>query len=317
MSLLWLLALPLMAGAAPTAAIKGLCNQNDAQFYLRHRDGPGRDDCDAAPHSSCQVSSDGAWISHANSAEDLRLGHHIDIFSDPARPFCIWHDDYDNKIYGALNCQYADRRQLATVPGLWNVVVSPVGDVSLWEPGTRICPIEPRNCTVNRSTSQWQYRYTISGSVTETWKHGTSKRHEESKTETWDESMTISVSQSFGFLGMGGEITITGSLAHSTAREFQDEWSTTDEQEFSVTWDKSDIGKASWQFIWNEFDTCSHEEHTKTREFAVTANRLDEPCCLPGYATDAPHYKVCLSEEVMVANGKDHGCSVQGAIVVV
>lgn len=310
------LALALTVGAAPTGNINGLCNQNDAEFFMRNQENPGgRDDCDAKPHSFCQTSEE-AWIPWAQSAEDLEHGHHMGISSDLIHWFCIWRNNDEEKIYGAPNCQYSAKRELAKVPGVWRPVVSPAGDVSLWEPQLSPCPDEPRTCTVNKSMGQWLYKYTISGTVTETWKHGTTKTHEESKTEEWTESMSVSVDAGFKFLGMGTEITITGGFAHSTSSTHQDEWSITEEEDFSITFDEAYWGKAAWQFIFSEFDTCLHQENTLTREFAVTANAMDEPCCLPGYAADAPKYKVCLSEKVMLPNGKEHGCSVKEIIQV-
>merc|ERR1719235_3098047 len=91
----------------PAANINGLCNQNGAEFYLRNAENPGgNDDCDAKPHSSCQVSSGGAWIPWAKSADDLQRGHHIGVSSNLSHWFCIWHNVDEQKIYGAPDCQY-------------------------------------------------------------------------------------------------------------------------------------------------------------------------------------------------------------------
>merc|ERR1712232_1511314 len=154
----------------------------------------------------------------------------------------------------------------------------------------------------------WSYRHTVSAPTIETWKHGTARKHEESKTDTWTWAVEESVSAGFahycpgGPAGFGVAVTVTGKQAWEVSNYFSNEWSTHEEMEFSVEWSEEDVGKAIWQFVFTHVDTCQHEENTVTQEFAKTMNGKDEPCCLPGFFADDPSYKVCLSEAAMIPN---------------
>lgn len=276
----------------------------------------GNDYCFADPRGDCQVHSGGAAIPWADSTERLQEGHYIKI-SGGSNIYCIWKDKDGKNIFGAPDCQYANKEQLAETPGSWNVVVSPAGEISLWEPTvSKLCPDAPKPaCAANATMGKWSYRHTISGPTTQTWTHGTQRTHEESKTDTWAWSVTESVSAGFVHMcpgmgmGYGIGIQVTGETAHEISQAFRDEWSTHEEQEFKITWTEENVGMASWQFVFTHIDTCEQEENTATQEFALTSNAKDEPCCLPGFAVDAPSYKVCLSEAVMIPNWQEHGCS--------
>jgi len=327
MSSAWLFVHVLSTGASacgnwflscPTANIKGVCNFNDATYSMQRMEDDGDDDyCLADPNGACQVPSDGALIPLADSTERVEDGHSIKISSSSnSHLFCIWQEE--EKVFGAPNCQYAKKRQLAAeIPGSWNVVVSPTGEISLWEPQeSKQCPDAPKPvCAVNKSNGKWSYRHTITAPTTETWRHGTERTHEESKVRTWTSSVSTSVSVGFVHwcpgLAMGGGVgvTVTGETAYEVSQKFSDEWSTHEEEEFQIHWTEEHVGRASWQFIFTHVDTCKREETTATQEFALTLNGRDEPCCLPGFAADAPFYKICLSEEAMIPNWRDHGCS--------
>lgn len=172
-------------------------------------------------------------------------------------------------------------------------------------------------CKANKVSGQWVYQYTIPAATTETWKEGTEKKYTESKTEQWTQSVSITTELSWEFLGMGGKIDITAAVAHSTTNAYSHEWATTTEHDFSVTWSQDMVGKAAWQFKFDEYDTCHHKENTLTREYAVTEGQWRQPCCVPGWSVDAPHYTTCHSKETMTKDGEKFGCKVAGTSDVV
>merc|ERR1711964_523330 len=125
----------------PLARIYGLCNQNAKRMALLHSAHSG-DICNAEPGTSCECPTGGIWIPWANNAEDLRNRRIIirPFKYPPDTDFCIWHNTDEQKIYGSFNCQYDKKKELAQVPGGWNVVVSPTGDISLWDTSSQSCP---------------------------------------------------------------------------------------------------------------------------------------------------------------------------------
>jgi len=304
----------------PEANLQGLCNQYGVSVSLLNLEEPsGINSCTAAAHESCDAPQAG-WIPWANSDEDIQSGHRMVLQpSNADLEVCLYHVTSDKGnisagIYGSVDCQFHNGIQLGSPPGQWMVVLSPTGTVSLWAPTPeKKCPAEPQACRANATTGHWQYRYTIPGAVTETWRHGTTKTYSESKTDEWSESVSVAVDAGFKFLGVGVDTTVTTEFSHQFSQTYSNEWSTTDEHDFQVTWSEKDIGRASWQFVVNELDTCGHQEESLLREFAITPNRLSEPCCLPGYSFDAPYYTKCAKGAMLPKKG----CSSQMDSIVV
>jgi len=170
-------------------------------------------------------------------------------------------------------------------------------------------------CDAMNVTGWWNYYVTLVGPATESLTYGTQKEHSESKTETWSQSVTISVSGGFQYSspsGAGGDVQVqvSGTLSHSISEAYSDTWSTSTQETFSETFPANDTGMSVWQFHFNITDTCKHVEEAKTREYALTPNKLHPPCCLPGYGADAPFYTTCVTGESMAPGGKSRGCKV-------
>ena len=184
------------------------------------------------------------------------------------------------------------------------------GDLNQSAGGKDIWVCIKHGCIATEVQGRWAPHGTIVGQITETWEHGTSKTHAESKTEDWSQSVSITVTQGWSLFGQGGSASITGTISHSTSNTYSREWTVDEKYTFQLTWPQEYKGKASWQFRFESSDTCSHREDTFTREFAVTEGQFRPPCCVPGYALDAPYYTICRDRSVMIANGEQYGCSV-------
>merc|ERR1712187_333627 len=115
--------------------------------------------------------------------------------------------------------------------------------------------------------------------------------------------------------GFSSSITLSKTWSQSMATTYNHEWSVSKTEGFSFTPLQDWQGKAVWQWTFAPHDSCNHDEDTLTRDYAITPNGASIPCCLPGQAADAPFYTTCLSSDVMVPKGKDHGCKVKSVLV--
>jgi len=70
------------------------------------------------------------------------------------------------------------------------------------------------------------------------------------------------------------------------------------------------VGMQSWQFHFDESDSCGHSEESLVPEFAVTKGAFQPPCCVPGFGVDMPMYQTCSSAMVMIPGGLDRGCKI-------
>jgi len=172
-------------------------------------------------------------------------------------------------------------------------------------------------CDAVNVSGWWEYQFSLAGPTTRSLTYGTQKSHVESKTETWSESVTLTVSGGFNYDGGDLHASVSGTISHSIAQTYSDTWSTSKEESFSVVFPEKDTGMSVWQFQFNITDTCKHVEQTKTAEYALTPNWQHVPCCLPGYGADMPFYTTCISAESMAPDGESRGCKVQPAQIVV
>lgn len=167
------------------------------------------------------------------------------------------------------------------------------------------------SCAAQNVTGVWVYQYTIATTTTETWKYGTAKTHKESKTSSWSKSVTLTVEQGWDLEGAEGKMSLETKNTKDISKTYENDWTDNEEFDFSLTWNEKQQGMSAWQFHFNIEDSCQHTEVTKTKEFAVTPNRLQMPCCVPGYAADAPYYTNCVSSDYLIPGGLERGCSVK------
>jgi hypothetical protein len=184
------------------------------------------------------------------------------------------------------------------------------GDFNQGAKGKYIYLCFSRVCSATGVTGQWEQRYVISAPTQETWMHGTEKKYSESKSEEWSQTVTAQVGATWSLLGAEGSVSITKEVAHETSQSYQDEWSVNDQQTFSITWGKEDVGKQAWQFVFYPTDSCGHTEETLVKNYALTEGAFRMPCCAPGYGIDMPFYTTCFSKDVMVPGVQ--GCKVKG-----
>jgi len=118
--------------------------------------------------------------------------------------------------------------------------------------------------------------------------------------------VTAKVSDGFKW----GERSISTTISQTISSTFEHDFSVTQEETHTVDWTADQVGKVAWRFVFDIKDDCDYSENTMTQEFALTPNADIQPCCLPGYATDAPSYMTCVNQDSMMANGEQFGCKV-------
>ena len=326
----WILAL-LLSGCEQGyehPVIGGLCN-----FYLESHltqiinKGPDHDkwwlahttqQCSARPQQNCSTNArdpsirdkENYVIPEAESQADLDAGKRWLVDGNNGRTFCIWRMTRDKMIRGADSCNFSNRLDMAesNPDQMWYVVLDERFHVAL---SLNNCAGPPPSfpCSAKSVKGYWRYRYTIPTDNTETWKHGSLKKYQDSKTEEWSDSVTIKVELGFEIEGFDLGFSVGPTLGHKFAETYSQEWSVSEEYDFTFRWSGQDVGKASWQFVVDTLDTCGHKERALLQEFAVTPNREREPCCLPGYGVDMPYYTRCVSKEYLMPNAEKHGCT--------
>jgi hypothetical protein len=228
----------------------------------------------------------------------------------------LWKSDDTGKIRGGGD--YATAYDMAdeVSNGEWNIVINPDASVYLYlTSDPQNCPPPPPPpCTANHVKGHWEYQYMIAAPTTETWMHGTSKSHSESQTETWSNSVTITVSEGFELEGEKSSIQVATTISHAVAQAYSNEWSESTQQTWGISFGDSAVGKAAWQFKFEETDSCGHVENTLIREYALTPDAATPPCCVPGYTHDAPAYTRCTSQDALVPGVG--GCSVGSGVEV-
>jgi len=150
----------------------------------------------------------------------------------------------------------------------------------------------------------------IAATTSEKWTVGTHESTSKTSTDDWKHSVSVKVSQGWEFLGEGGSVEITGTVAHETSTSCSSVWSEVDSHTFDVQYLSDDLGKQPWQFQFSPSDTCGNTVTSNAQTLAITEGSFRPPCCAPGCATDAPAYRTCHSQDSMISGGEAFGCIV-------
>jgi len=185
------------------------------------------------------------------------------------------------------------------------------GDLNQGAHGKYIFLCASRGCRATGVQGRWVlHGGQIAGETSEEWTLGTHQSTSATSTEDWKQSVSVKVSQGWKFMGEAGSGEITGSVAHQTSISYTSAWSEDDSHTYKVQYSKDDRGKQPWQFQFSPSDSCGITVHSSAQTLAITEGAFRPPCCVPGYAVDAPAYKVCHSQDTMVSGGEEYGCMV-------
>lgn len=162
-----------------------------------------------------------------------------------------------------------------------------------------------KGCTASDVQGSWTPRMVISAPIDEKWMHGTTLKHSESHTSDWSISVSSQVSAG---LKVGPSAKVSTQISHHVSQTYEREWTDLEQHDFTVHFTSEYVGKQSWQFVFTTHDNCNRKTDSLTREFATTEGQWRVPCCLPGYAIDAPAYTQCYSRDALISSGAN--CSV-------
>jgi hypothetical protein len=101
------------------------------------------------------------------------------------------------------------------------------------------------------------------------------------------------VSAGFEAKGLGFSAEVSHEVAEQVADSVSESLATSDTHSIQYQPTDQKTGKTLWQFVFKATDSCNYEETIGTRAFAFTEGAFREPCCLPGWAIDAPAYTQC------------------------
>lgn len=190
------------------------------------------------------------------------------------------------------------------------------GDFNEGSFGKHIYLCFQRGCRATSVVGRWvPHNGQIFTTGSEVWSKGMRYQHSESKTVGWKESVTYKASEGWTYEGDSGSVEVSTTIAQETSTTYSSAWSTTSTHSYQVDYTSDMIGRQAWQFQFVVTDSCTHVETGYVAAMAVTTGAFQPPCCVPGYAVDAPTYKVCHSTDSMIFNGTQHGCSVAGVLV--
>lgn len=183
------------------------------------------------------------------------------------------------------------------------------GDLNQGAGGKYIYMCFKRGCKATTVQGRWVvHGGQIAGETSEVWTVGTHQSFSETKTDDWKRSVTETIKDGWKFEGLEGGIEITGTWAHETSKSFTAAWSEDDSHKYTVKYTAQDRGKQPWQFQFSPRDSCGNTAISVAQSLAITEGAWRLPCCVPGFASDAPTYMVCHSKETMVYNGEKYGC---------
>jgi len=284
------LCLVVVLGMAPSFAlatyanIYGICNQYSSGVLFTNSEHSGNN-CFAMPNESCDARR--AYIPKCESAGDYPK-HHMHLESeDGSVSWSFWKHDGKKEVQGGT--AYGTKSKMTDIvgKGQWNAVIGPDGQVTLyastdpWE-----CPAVTKNCSsITNKAGAWQYVQTVSAPQTITLKHGVKHSYTDTTTETWGESVTVSVSSGFDAFGLASRVTVSSETSHSLAQTYTKTFEETDEQDFTDTFDAGTI----FQWAWTITDLCGKSK-VKGTDLVRTNGTFQPPCCLPGFAADPKDY---------------------------
>lgn len=177
-------------------------------------------------------------------------------------------------------------------PGLWllqrNTIPDFTTDPARVSSGAARWKLRPV-CGAMQVGGSWvpgQFFHSSAG-VTTTIRIGVKNLNSITDTETWERSLSTSVTAGYSAFGVFAEVTVTGSFTSggSTAvtRAFEQDWCK--ETTISPT-----VSGLLWQFTFDAWSPCG-QSPVDTDSYVITERQDKPPCCPPGLFADAdtPH----------------------------
>ena len=164
-------------------------------------------------------------------------------------------------------------------------------------------------CHVGSVEGSWKPDRTIHTEQTQTLSWGMEAQHESSRSTEWSSSLSTTVSAGFEVKAFSFSAEVSTEVSELVAQSVSDALTTSKTEEIEFDISEENVGKTLWQFVFKSDDSCNNEETIKTKEFAFTEGVFREPCCLPGWALDAPAYTRCATGGLIANLSENPICS--------
>jgi hypothetical protein len=148
----------------------------------------------------------------------------------------------------------------------------------------------------NSVTGYWEFQYEVTANMeaSNTLSWGTTKTEAETKTETWSQSITSTVEAGFEVEGFSAKASVSATLGHEYAQQYESTWSTSQEETFGIAFSTDQVGEVLWVWQWKFHitDSFGNIVSSASKQYALTKGMKQPPQCHPGYNTDE-YYQVC------------------------
>lgn len=199
--------------------------------------------------------------------------------------------------------------------------------------GETIHICQRKACVVNFVKASWKFLGEITHPQSFAVEYGTSTEHDQSKTQTWTESLITTVSGGLHFgpaedLAADVKLDVQHSTSVGSTVETSLKTVMSQKTSFAIPFTEKDVGRYLWQFTGSKIeDSCQHIEHSKfgksplSPTYQLTDRMEHEPCCLPNYFAPqswdrAVDSYVCVDEGSKVPKtSKTVHCKVQGKML--
>ena len=123
--------------------------------------------------------------------------------------------------------------------------------------------------------------------------YGASKSVTQTESDTWNDSVTNSVSSGFTAEGASVSATTSETVGTSVSETDSTYWSMSQTDTYTTHYDSSDAGKVVWQWQYSIKDIYGNSVIAMTEWLALTNDPTVTPKCIGGYAMDTGAYQVC------------------------
>ena len=159
----------------------------------------------------------------------------------------------------------------------------PLGGFCILKGGDAGCAFDPStDCYyIKNVQGSWVARATSTGKQTVSVQTGITRSHEVSDTSDWGGSVTTTASAGFKFFGTDASVEVSGTASHSISHSYSSTFSESSSTTYTADMDAGVV----WQWAFDIDDGCGSTTATGL-DFALTINKANPPCCIPGYFLD-------------------------------
>jgi len=140
-----------------------------------------------------------------------------------------------------------------------------------------------KNLPITSVTGQWEYQTSTNGALTQSLQTGTQHTETTTNTEQWGYEVGGTVSQGYKIpMVGGGSVSVSSKYSSTQSQAYADAFTSSTVTTYSETFS---VGGSLWAWVFTTVDPCGSSR--TMREYVMTRNTYETPCCSPGWAVDA------------------------------